>query len=133
MSLSEAAPLEASQSRNERFWIRAPPAQMRRTSRSQQNENALVYLQPPIPPFRRFHVVFGYTTKDELSEWVIEIEVYWLFISRLRYLQHEASLQLLPSLQFSATCARTQGSEVDSLMITLRCKNVSLQVSLLPA
>ncbi|KAL5971834.1 Trafficking protein particle complex subunit 8 [Taenia solium] len=91
MSLPEAVPLEASQSRNERFWIRAPPAQMRRISRSQQNEDALVYLQPLVPPFRRFHVIFGYTTKDEPS--------------------------------------KTQGSEVDSLMITLRCKNVSLQHS----
>ncbi|VDK35558.1 unnamed protein product [Taenia asiatica] len=91
MSLSEAVPLEASQSRNERFWIRAPPAQLRRISRSQQNEEALVYLQPPVPPFRRFHVVFGYTTQDEPS--------------------------------------KTQGSAVDSLMITLRCKNVSLQHS----
>ncbi|KAL5104194.1 hypothetical protein TcWFU_001008 [Taenia crassiceps] len=116
MSLPRAVLLEPSQSRNERFWIRAPPAQTRRISLSQQNENALMHVQPPVPPFLRFHMVFGYTTKDESSD-------------RLRYLQHEASLQLLPSLQFSATCARTQGSEVDSLMITLRCKNISLQHS----
>lgn len=116
MPLSRVVPLEASQSKNEQFWIRAPPAQMRRLDRSQRRENSLVFSQPPVPPFCRFHVVFGYTTKDEPSD-------------RLRYLQHEASLQLLPSLHFSATCARTQGSEVDSLVITLRCKNVSLQHS----
>ncbi|CDS43316.1 EF HAND 1 calcium binding site [Echinococcus multilocularis] len=115
MSLSGVVPLEASQSKNEQFWIRAPPAQMRRLDRSLRRENSLAFSQPPVPPFCRFHVVFGYTTKAEPSE--------------LRYLQHEASLQLLPALHFSATCARTQGSEVDSLVITLRCKNVSLQHS----
>ncbi|VDM23712.1 unnamed protein product [Hydatigera taeniaeformis] len=116
MTLPKAVPLEASQSRNERFWIRAPPIGMRRLGRSQQIETVAMYSSPQIPYCCQFHVIFGYTTKGEPSD-------------RLRYLQHEAKLQLLPSLQFSATCARTQGSEVDSLMITLRCKNVSLQHS----
>lgn len=54
-----------------------------------------------------------------------------IFLLRNRYLRHEASIQLSASLRFSASCCRVQGAEVLSLILTIRCKNLSPQVSVL--
>ncbi|VDO00456.1 unnamed protein product [Rodentolepis nana] len=113
-SLKSNGPLEARESRLERFWMRGPTALTRKIGRFESGNDPLITHTLPAPT-RQLHMVFGYSALSEPTS--------------LRFLQHEASVHLLPSLQFTATCARTQGSDIGSLIITMRCKNVSLQHS----
>ncbi|KAM7540605.1 hypothetical protein Aperf_G00000046244 [Anoplocephala perfoliata] len=102
-SLVANKPLEAGQSRVEQFWIRAPTALIRKISRPER-ENGPLITHTLAAPTRQLHLVFGYSALTDRPS--------------LRFLQHEASVQLLPSMHFSANCARTQGSKVDSLTVT---------------
>nr|CDS33618.1 EF HAND 1 calcium binding site [Hymenolepis microstoma] len=111
-SLKSNVPLEARESRLEQFWMRGPTALTRKIGRFEHENGPLITHTLPAPT-RQLHLVFGYSALNEPAS--------------LRFLQHEASIHLLPSVQFTATCARTQGSDIESLIITLRCKNVSLQ------
>ncbi|VUZ46640.1 unnamed protein product, partial [Hymenolepis diminuta] len=111
-SLISNRPLEAGQSRMEQFWMRGPTALTRKITTLERENGPLITHTLPAPT-RQLHVVFGYNVLSEPTS--------------LRFLQHEASVHLLPSIQFTATCVRTQGSDVESLIVTMRCKNVSLQ------
>uniref|UniRef100_A0A5K3EJ97 TRAPP trafficking subunit Trs65-domain-containing protein n=3 Tax=Mesocestoides corti TaxID=53468 RepID=A0A5K3EJ97_MESCO len=114
--IAPTATIEPSASRREQFWLRAPASHIRRANHylanSMPHNNAPRPLAPLTSPSRKVYFVFGYSSQGS---------------SEFRFLRHEANLYLLPSLHFTATCSRTQGTAVDSLFVILRCKNASLQ------